>query len=177
MLFAEIQDAPQRNTSIMPIFVGLFLFCVGHLHVPGAVPSASTLKTVALGRSVTVQAEEPLAPERRDELRRMRRRSERWRLQCTSRLRRVWLPQLRLLPGAKVTLKSDQSGTSTDLDLQVQWQGGVRSIHIFWDPDECDAGAPNSGWRPDGFDWRAPSDPLEKLLAAAGNDCLAQMPH
>jgi len=105
----------------------------------------------------------------------MQERSNAWRKVCLGRLKKTWLPKLRQLPDARVELKTEQDRTAASIDLRVRDNETERSIHLFWDPDECDAGAPNGGWMPTGFDWKSPQTPLEKLLAEAGNDCLKVM--
>jgi hypothetical protein len=117
------------------------------------------------------EAAESLDPSRRRSLRMMKTRSERWRHLCIKRLHRIWLPRLRRSIGGHVEMKSEQKGTEATIDIEVRQDGVLRAIHVFWDPDECDAGAPNGGWIPQGFAWRAPATALERLLSAAGNDC------
>lgn len=114
-------------------------------------------------------------PERRAEIRRMKQQSSGWRKVCLGLLKQTWLPKLRQLPGAKVELKTAQAATLASINLLVRVEGAERAIHLFWNPDECDAGGPNGGLRPSGFDWKSPQTPLERLLIDAGNDCLLHM--
>lgn len=105
----------------------------------------------------------------------MQQRSNSWRKVCLGLLKKTWLPKLRQLPGVRVELNTEQDETAASIDLHVRANETERSIHLFWDPDECDAGGPNGGWMPTDFDGRSPQTPLEKLLAEAGNDCLKFM--
>jgi hypothetical protein len=114
-------------------------------------------------------------PDRTLELQNMTKRSNRWRHVCLNRLRTIWLPQLRRLTGAQVEMTTWQSGTTATIDLEVRWDGVVRGIDLFWDPDECDAAQPNGGWRPRAFEWQAPDTKLERLLADAGTDCAMRL--
>lgn len=85
-----------------------------------------------------------------------------------------WHKQL-VSPGARIALQTEQDKTAASIELRVRVDGTERSIYIFWNPDECDAGAPNGGWSPTGFDWKSPQTPLVKMLTDAGNDCLKYM--
>lgn len=99
-----------------------------------------------------------------------------WRHLCMARLRHIWLPRLRALPKAEVETKNTGDSHFGVITVAVRQGALVREISIHWDPEECDAGAPNSGWTPTGFDWRTPSTQLENILAAAGYDCLDYIP-
>lgn len=122
-------------------------------------------------------ATEELSRDRREELQRFAKKSNGWRLLCTARLRQIWMPKLRQLPAVQIELKSEQTHyTSADMYVRVRQAGILRGIRLFWDPDECDAGAPNGGWIPEGFDWPSPSSRLEHVLADAGNDCAKRIP-
>lgn len=99
-----------------------------------------------------------------------------WRHLCMARLRHIWLPRLRALPKAEVALKNTGDRHYGVITVAVRQGALAREIGIHWDPEECDAGAPNSGWTPTGFDWRTPSTQIENILAAAGYDCLGYIP-
>ena len=99
-----------------------------------------------------------------------------WRRLCMARLRHIWLPWLRALPKAEVELKNTGDRHSGMITVAVRQRALKREISIHWDPEECDAGTPNSGWTPAGFDWRTPPTQLENILAAAGYDCLDYIP-
>jgi hypothetical protein len=90
---------------------------------------------------------------------------------CRARLRRLWLPKLRALAGAPVELRGKSTRRRADISFGVRG-ADAPTIDIYWDPDECDAGGPTTGWSGN-FDWRVPRTPLEKLLTFAGYDCLA----
>jgi hypothetical protein len=106
----------------------------------------------------------------------MQTRSNRWRHLCVERLHQIWLPRLRRLTGARVAMKSKQRGTNATIDIEVRQGGTLRGIYLFWDPDECDAGAPTGGWTADGFDSHAPATQLERLLTETGDDCAQRIP-
>lgn len=93
-----------------------------------------------------------------------------------ARLRHVWLPRLRALPKAAVEIRNIGDRHFGVITVAVRPGAIEREISLHWDPEECDAGAPNSGWTPMGFDWRSPSTQLEIILSAAGYDCLAYIP-
>lgn len=103
-------------------------------------------------------------------------RPKTWRHLCMARLRHVWLPRLRALPKAAVAVRNIGDRHYGVITVAVRQGALEREISIHWDPEECDAGAPNSGWTPTGFDWRSPSTQLEIILSAAGYDCLDYIP-
>lgn len=91
---------------------------------------------------------------------------------CMNRLRRLWVPRLRTLTRGAVRLTGGPRRREANIHVTIDGDSGP-GIDIFWNPDECDAMGPTSGWRAVGFDWRAPQTPLEQMLVFAGNDCLS----
>lgn len=99
-----------------------------------------------------------------------------WRRLCLARLRSIWLPRLRALPKAEVKVRNIGDRHYGVITVAVRQGALRREISIRWNPEECDAGGPNSGWTPAGFDWRTPSTQLEIILGTAGYDCLEYIP-